>query len=75
MVAYVDRSNVGLAKPTMSKDYPAFDDRVIGFGAGVCFFVGYFLLEIPGSLICERWSARKWICRIMVTWGIVAAML
>ena len=73
MVAYVDRSNVGLAKLTMSKDYPAFDDRVIGFGAGVCFFVGYFLLEIPGSLICERWSARKWICRIMVTWGIVAA--
>ncbi len=74
IVAYVDRSNVGLAKLTMSKEMPAFDDRVIGLGAGVFFFVGYFLLEIPGTLICERWSARKWICRIMVTWGIIAAL-
>jgi ACS family tartrate transporter-like MFS transporter len=74
MVAYVDRSNVGLAKLTMTKDLAGFDDRVIGLGAGVCFFLGYFLLEIPGSLICERWSARKWICRIMITWGIVAAL-
>jgi MFS transporter, ACS family, tartrate transporter len=37
------------------------------------FFIGYFLLEIPGSLIVERWSARKWICRIMLTWGVMAA--
>jgi ACS family tartrate transporter-like MFS transporter len=74
IVAYVDRSNVGLAKLTMIKDLPAFNDRVIGLGAGVFFFVGYFLLEIPGTLICERWSARKWICRIMVSWGIVAAL-
>jgi ACS family tartrate transporter-like MFS transporter len=74
VVAYVDRSNVGLAKLTMTKDLRAFDDRVIGLGAGVFFFVGYFMLEIPGTLICERWSARKWICRIMITWGIVAAL-
>ena len=72
IIAYVDRSNVAIAKLTMSKDIPAFTDAVIGFGAGV-FFFGYFLLEIPGTLIVERWSARKWICRIMVTWGIVAA--
>ena len=56
----------------MSKDLPLFDSAVFGFGAGI-FFLGYFLLEIPGSLIVERWSARKWICRIMVTWGIMAA--
>src|SRR4051812_9427896 len=73
IIAYVDRSNIGIAKLTMQKDLAGFDERVIGFGAGVCFFVGYFLLEIPGTLICERWSARKWICRIMVSWGIVAA--
>jgi ACS family tartrate transporter-like MFS transporter len=73
IIAYVDRSNVGIAKLTMMKDLPAFTDAVIGFGAGV-FFFGYFLLEIPGTLIVERWSARKWICRIMVTWGIVAAV-
>jgi ACS family tartrate transporter-like MFS transporter len=46
---------------------------MIGIGAGI-FFIGYFLLEIPGTLIVEKWSARKWICRIMVTWGIVAAL-
>src|SRR4051794_24083293 len=74
IIAYVDRSNVGLAKLMMSKDLAGFDDRVIALGAGVFFFVGYFLLEIPGTLICERWSARKWICRIMVTWGIIAAL-
>ena len=38
----------------MTKDLPAFNDRVIGLGAGVFFFLGYFLLEIPGTLICER---------------------
>ena len=72
VIAYVDRNNVAIAKLTMSKDFPAFDNAVIGFGAGI-FFFGYFLLEIPGSLIFERWSANKWICRIMVTWGILAA--
>lgn len=73
IIAYVDRSNVSIAKLTMTKDLPGFDNAVIGFGAGV-FFIGYFLLEIPGSLIVERWSARKWICRIMITWGIMAAL-
>lgn len=72
IIAYVDRSNVGIAKLTMMKDISGFTDAVIGFAAGV-FFIGYFLLEIPGTLIVERWSARKWICRIMVSWGVVAA--
>ena len=72
IIAYVDRTNVGVAKMTMGEDLPAFDSLVFGFGSGI-FFIGYFLLEIPGSLIVERWSARKWICRIMVTWGIMAA--
>src|SRR3954462_8392649 len=73
VIAYVDRANVAIAKLTMTKDLPGFDNAVIGFGAGV-FFWGYFLLEVPGALIVERWSARKWICRSMVTWGIMAAM-
>jgi ACS family tartrate transporter-like MFS transporter len=71
VVAYVDRTNVAIAKLTMSLDLPAFDNAVFGFGAGI-FFWGYFLLEVPGTVIVERWSARKWICRIMVTWGLVA---
>jgi ACS family tartrate transporter-like MFS transporter len=73
IIAYVDRTNVGIAKLTMQEDMPAFGESVIGFGAGI-FFLGYFLLEVPGSVIVERWSARKWICRIMVTWGIMAAL-
>jgi ACS family tartrate transporter-like MFS transporter len=73
VIAYVDRSNVAIAKLTMSRDLPGFDNAVIGLGAGV-FFAGYFLLEIPGTLLVEKWSARKWISRIMITWGMVAAM-
>ena len=73
VIAFVDRTNVAIAKLTMTKDLPGFDNAVIGFGAGI-FFLGYFLLEIPGSLIVEKWSARLWICRIMVTWGILAAL-
>jgi ACS family tartrate transporter-like MFS transporter len=73
VVAFVDRTNVAIAKLTMTRDLPDFTDAVIGTGAGM-FFLGYFLLEIPGSLIVERWSARKWICRIMLTWGVMAAL-
>jgi ACS family tartrate transporter-like MFS transporter len=73
VIAYVDRANVAIAKLTMTRELPNFDNAVIGFGAGV-FFIGYFLLEIPGTLIVERWSARKWISRIMISWGIMAAL-
>jgi ACS family tartrate transporter-like MFS transporter len=72
VVAYIDRTNISIAKLTMTSDLAGFDDAVIGLGAGL-FFWGYFLLEIPGSLMVEKWSARKTICRIMVTWGIAAA--
>lgn len=74
IIAYVDRANVGFVKLTMQKDLPSFDNKIFGFGMGVCFFVGYFLLEIPGTLMVEKWSARKWFCRIMVTWGLIAAL-
>jgi ACS family tartrate transporter-like MFS transporter len=74
VIAYVDRANVGFVKLTMQKDLSGFDDKIFGFGMGTCFFVGYLLLEIPGTLMVERWSARKWISRIMISWGIVAAL-
>ncbi|HWE35169.1 MAG TPA: MFS transporter [Isosphaeraceae bacterium] len=73
VIAYVDRANVALAKLTMVRDLPGFNNAIIGFGAGM-FFIGYFLLEIPGTLLVEKWSARKWISRIMISWGIVAAL-
>jgi ACS family tartrate transporter-like MFS transporter len=57
----------------MVKDLPAFNNDVIGTGAGI-FFLGYVLLEIPGTLLVEKWSARRWIGRIMITWGFVAAL-
>lgn len=72
LLAYIDRANLGIAKLQMQGDL-GFTDAVIGFGAGI-FFIGYFLLEIPGSLIVERWSARKWFARIMISWGLVAAL-
>ncbi|MBV8858163.1 MAG: MFS transporter [Acidobacteria bacterium] len=72
VIAYLDRVNVGYATLEMTKDL-RFTPEVYGFGAGV-FFVGYFLLEIPGTILVERWSARRWIARIMVTWGLVAAL-
>ena len=72
VTAFLDRANIGVAKLQMESAL-GLTDEVIGFGAGV-FFVGYFLLEIPGSLIVERWSARRWLARIMVTWGLMATL-
>jgi ACS family tartrate transporter-like MFS transporter len=72
VVAYVDRVNISLAKLTMARSLPWLDERVFGLASGI-FFLGYFLLEIPGSILVERWSARKWLSRVMITWGLIAA--
>jgi ACS family tartrate transporter-like MFS transporter len=72
IIAYLDRVNVGYAALGMTNDL-GFTTEVYGFGAGV-FFAGYFLLEIPGTILVERWSARRWIARIMISWGLVAAL-
>jgi ACS family tartrate transporter-like MFS transporter len=71
LVAYLDRANVSYAGLRMTRDL-GFSDRVFGLGAGL-FFVGYFLLEIPGSLLVESWSARRWFARIMISWGLCSA--
>jgi sugar phosphate permease len=73
MIAFVDRVNVAYAALEMSHDL-GFSDRVFGLGAGI-FFLGYVLLEIPGALLVERWSARRWIARIMISWGIITALI
>jgi ACS family tartrate transporter-like MFS transporter len=70
--AYLDRSNVGMAATTMVK-YLGFSNTVFGFGAGL-FFLGYFLGEIPSNLILNKVGARRWIARILITWGIIAAL-
>jgi ACS family tartrate transporter-like MFS transporter len=72
LLAYLDRANLSVAKLQMQREL-GFSDEVIGLGAGV-FFLGYLLLEVPGTLLVERWSARKWFARIMVSWGLLASL-
>src|SRR5467141_5442551 len=69
VIAFLDRMNVSAAALQMPNDL-GFSEGVIGLGAGI-FFLGYFLLEIPGALIVELWGARRWIARIMITWGLM----
>src|SRR5579871_5292514 len=69
-IAFLDRANLGYAALDMTKEL-RFTGAVYGLGAGV-FFLGYWLLEIPGAVLVERWSARKWISRIMISWGLIA---
>ena len=71
VVSYLDRVNVSFAKLTMNASI-GIDDATYAFGAGI-FFIGYFLFEVPSNLILERVGARRWIARIMVTWGIISA--
>ena len=72
IVNYIDRVNVSFANLRMSADL-GLSDRAYGLGVGM-FYVTYVLFEIPGAIIVERWSARKWIARIMVSWGIVTIL-
>jgi MFS transporter, ACS family, tartrate transporter len=72
MINYIDRVNVSFANLRMSTDL-GFSDRVYGLGVGM-FYVTYVLFEIPGAVIVERWSARKWMARILVSWGIVTIL-
>jgi ACS family tartrate transporter-like MFS transporter len=73
IIAFLDRVNLSYAALEMKGDL-GFTPEVLGFGAGI-FFIGYFLLEIPGSILVEKWSARGWIARIMISWGILAVLM
>ncbi|MDR3692888.1 MAG: MFS transporter [Fimbriimonas sp.] len=73
VVSFLDRTNLAVAALGMRKEL-GFTEAIIGSGAGI-FFLGYFLLEIPGTLLVERWSARKWIARILISWGLVAGIM
>ncbi len=72
-VAYLDRVNVGFAALTMNKAL-GISATAFGFGAGI-FFFSYFLFEVPSNLALERFGARKWIARIMMSWGILSGMM
>jgi MFS family permease len=70
--AYLDRVNVGMAASTMMQQL-GFSSTVFGFGAGL-FFIGYFVAEIPSNLILDRFGARRWIARILITWGVISGL-
>jgi ACS family tartrate transporter-like MFS transporter len=72
VTAYIDRTNVGFAGLDMTRELH-FSNEVFGFGAGI-FFLGYCLLQIPGAILAQRWSARKWIAAIMIGWGLLASL-
>ncbi|TPT17410.1 MFS transporter [Acinetobacter baumannii] len=68
--AYLDRVNVGFAKLQMMSDLQ-FSEAVYGLGAGI-FFIGYFLCEVSSNIVLHKVGARRWIARIMITWGILS---
>ena len=70
LIAYIDRVNISFAALQMNKDL-GFSATVYGLGGGL-FFLSYALLEVPSNLALIRFGARRWIARIMVTWGILA---
>jgi MFS transporter, ACS family, tartrate transporter len=70
-VAYLDRVNVGFAKLQMNQAL-GLSEAAYGLGAGL-FFIGYFFFEVPSNILLERFGARRWIARIMISWGIVSA--
>jgi MFS transporter, ACS family, tartrate transporter len=72
VIGYLDRTNVSFVRFPMSEEL-GFSEAVYGVGSGV-FFLGYFLLQIPGALIVERWGARRWVGSILITWGAVTAL-
>ncbi len=73
VIAYLDRVNVGFAKLQMLHDLH-FSEATYGLGAGI-FFVGYCCAEVPSNVLLARFGARKWLARIMVTWGVVSACM
>jgi MFS family permease len=73
-VNYLDRVNVGFAGPSGMKTDLGMSETAFGFASGI-FFLGYLVLEVPSNLALHRFGARRWIARIMLTWGIVATAM
>ncbi|MBN3846597.1 MULTISPECIES: MFS transporter [Burkholderiaceae] len=72
-VAFLDRVNVSFAAITMKTDL-GLSDVAYGTGAGL-FFIGYFLAEIPSNMMLERFGARRWLARIMISWGLISVAM
>lgn len=72
-LAYLDRVNLGFAALTMNAEL-GFSPTVFAWGAGI-FFVGYFIFEVPSNIALEKFGASRWIARIMVSWGVISALM
>jgi len=72
-LAYLDRVNLGFAALTMNADLN-FSPTIFAWGAGI-FFIGYFIFEVPSNIALEKFGASRWIARIMVSWGIISALM
>ena len=73
VLAFLDRANVGFAKKAFQLD-TNISDAAFAFGASI-FFLGYAVLEVPSNLIMHKVGARAWMCRIMVSWGLLSAAM
>jgi MFS transporter, ACS family, tartrate transporter len=73
VVSFLDRVNIGFAALTMNREL-GFSSTTFGIGAGL-FFIGYVIFEVPSNLMLERVGARRWIARIMLTWGVLSACM
>jgi ACS family tartrate transporter-like MFS transporter len=72
IISYLDRVNIGYAALQMNADL-GLSNKVFGIASGI-FFIGYFLFEVPSNIMLHRFGARKWIARILITWGLVATL-
>ena len=73
VISYLDRANIGYAALQMNKEL-ALSSEAFGFAAGI-FFIGYFLCEVPSNVALNKFGARRWISRILITWGIIATLM
>lgn len=73
IIAYLDRINVGFAALQMQGQL-GFNDNVYGNGAGA-FFLGYFFFQVPSNLILQKLGAKRWICVLMMTWGVISCCM
>ncbi|MED0715021.1 MFS transporter [Aeribacillus composti] len=70
IISYLDRANIGYAALEMN-DALGLTSQVFGLATGI-FFIGYFLFEVPSNILMEKFGARVWIARILITWGIIS---
>lgn len=73
IISYLDRANIGYAALQMNKEL-ALSSEAFGFVSGI-FFIGYFLFEVPSNVMLNKFGARRWIARILLTWGVVSVAI